>query len=211
MKKRSVPFRRGIWLIAVFALLVAMGLGTKVVSGAELASATPKSFSASDYAAKTFPKVQKHIIENATDLAVVATALKANAADATKTYGVVEGSSFPVFSVTVTAVAGKADSQGIIPVAVDGVPSGVTVRIQTGPAISGTDLRDATGTIHFPDFTNQIQYQDAGSALNDELKKQVLAKITASELSGKTITVTGAFQLVNPASFLITPVQIEVK
>jgi predicted lipoprotein len=179
MKNRSVRFRRSVWAIVIVALLAAMVLGTKVVSGKELAAATPTSFNASEYAAKTFPKVLKHIIENAKGLAVVSTALKANAADATKTYGVVEGTSFPVFSVTFTTVAGKADSQGIIPVTVDGVPSGITVRIQTGPAISGTDLRDATGTIHFPDFTNQIQYQDAGSALNDELKKKVLAKITA--------------------------------
>lgn len=211
MKNRSVRFRRGIWVIVIVALLGAMALGTKVVSGKELASASPKSFNASEYAATTFPKVQKHIIDNAKELPVVATALKADAAGATKTYGVVEGTSFPVFSVTFTAIAGKADSQGIVPVTVDGVPSGVTVRIQTGPAISGTDLRDATGTIHFPDFTNQIQYQDAGSALNDELKKKVLARITAADLAGKTITVTGAFQLVNPAAYLITPVQIEVK
>jgi ABC-type branched-subunit amino acid transport system ATPase component len=58
--------------------------------------------------------------------------------------------------------------------------------VQTGPAINGTDLRDATGTIEFGQFTNQIEYQDAGSAINNEMKKAVLAGLDPSALTGKT-------------------------
>ena len=58
--------------------------------------------------------------------------------------------------------------------AVEGL-DGIRVRVQTGPAINGTDVRDATGTVEFGQFKNQIEYQDAGSALNDQVKAQVLA------------------------------------
>jgi predicted lipoprotein len=85
------------------------------------------------------------------------------------------------------------------------------VRVQTGPAINGTDLRDAPGTIAFGDFSNQIDYQNAASALNDQLKKQVLSKVDAASLTGKTVSIVGAFQLINPNAWLITPVSLEVK
>ena len=85
------------------------------------------------------------------------------------------------------------------------------MRVQTGPALNGTDVRDATGTIAFGQFTNQIDYQNAGAALNDEVKKQVLAKIDTAHLTGKTISVIGVFQLVVPNSWLITPVRLDVK
>ena len=83
--------------------------------------------------------------------------------------------------------------------------------MQTGPAINGTELRDAPGTIEFGQFTNQIEYQNAGAALNDEMKKQVLAGVNTANLNGKTITVTGAFRLINPKSWLVTPVRMSVE
>ncbi len=85
------------------------------------------------------------------------------------------------------------------------------MRVQTGPALNGTDLRDATGQIEFGQFKNQIEYQDAGSAINDEVKKVVLAGIDPAGLTGKTVTVIGVFKLVNPKSWIVTPVRIDVQ
>ena len=68
---------------------------------------------------------------------------------------------------------------------------------------------------HIGDPTISLVGEDATleerAALNTELKAEVLSKIKAADLASKTVTVTGAFQLVNPAGFLITPVKIEVK
>jgi predicted lipoprotein len=85
------------------------------------------------------------------------------------------------------------------------------VRVQTGPAVNGTDLRDATGTIEFGQFTNQIQYQDAGSAINNEMKKTVFAGLDPDQLDGKTATVIGVFKLINPKNWLVTPVKVDVR
>ena len=54
----------------------------------------------------------------------------------------------------------------------------IKIRMQTGPAINGTDLRDATGEINFGDFKNQIEYQNAGAGINNAMKKAVLAGST---------------------------------
>ena len=76
-----------------------------------------------------------------------------------------------------TGVVGKGDS-GEYVVDVEGVPSTFVIHMQTGPAIYGTDLRDATGMISFQQFDNQIDYQKVGSALNNEAKKLICPRST---------------------------------
>lgn len=113
-------------------------------------------------------------------------------------------------SVRATGVAGEPKA-GMYPLTVAGMPDGVTVRVQMGPAINGTDLRDATGDIAFGSFKNQIEYQNAGAGINRAMKASVLDKIDAANLSGKTVEVTGAFRMINPKNWLITPVEVSVK
>jgi predicted lipoprotein len=112
-------------------------------------------------------------------------------------------------SVKFTGVVGEGKS-GVYNVAVEGLPD-VVIRVQTGPAINGTDLRDATGTIGFEQFTNQIEYQNAAAALNNEMKTEVLSLVDTTQLSGKTISVVGAFMLINPKGWLVTPVKLSVQ
>ena len=52
----------------------------------------------------------------------------------------------------------------------EGLAGETKIRVQTGPAINGTDLRDATGEIRLGDFKNQIECQHAGAAINDAMK-----------------------------------------
>ena len=137
-------------------------------------------------------------------------AVLADKTAAAKKYGVDAGIASAVVSVKFTGVAGDAKS-GIYPVKVEGVPDTINIRVQTGPAINGTDLRDAPGNISFGQFTNQIEYQNAGAALNGEMKKEVLGPVDTANLSGKTITVTGAFKLINPKNWLVTPVRLSVQ
>ena len=139
-----------------------------------------------------------------------ATAIAKDRATAEKEYGVPAGVG-PEISVKFTGVVGEGKS-GIYKVAVDGVPDTLLIRVQTGPAINGTELRDATGKITFGQFTNQIEYQNAGSALNKEMKKAGSVESRhRARLTGKTISVVGAFKLVNPKSWLVTPVRLDVQ
>lgn len=190
-------------------VLGAMALDTTVVQMGSEEDVRKQAFSPEAYGAKEFPRVRAAIEKRAVDAATLSAAIAADKVAATETYGVASGTG-PVFAVTFTGIVGEGKS-GVYAVAVEGLPAELRVRVQTGPAINGTELRDATGTIEFGQFTNQIEYQDAGSALNNETKAQVLATIDNSSLTGKTIAVTGAFRLVNPKSWLVTPVRLEVK
>jgi predicted lipoprotein len=208
-RKASRGLRRTIIGVAVLAVIAAMALDTKVVkigSGEDLRSA---AFSPAEYGAAEFPKVQADVEAQAVDAATLAAAIAKDKETAAKEYGIPAGVG-PVFSVKFTGVAGEAKS-GIYKVAVDGVPDTLLIRVQTGPAINGTELRDASGKIKFGQFKNQIEYQNAGAAINDQMKKDVLAKVDTSALTGKTITVVGAFKLINPKSWLVTPVRLDVQ
>lgn len=194
---------------AAVILILAMAFSVKVVKLGSEAAAPPGAFDPVAYGQTTFPKLQAEIEKRAVDAATLASAIAQNADDAAKKYGI-PGTIGTEYSVKFTGVAGK-EAYGVYYMTIPGVPNGVTVRVQMGPAINGTAVRDATGSVTFGQFTNQIDYQNAGSALNNEIKKQVLAKIDTKSLTGKTISIVGAFQYVVPNSWLITPVQVEVK
>ncbi len=210
MRRQAKPNRRPLlFAAAIVILLVAMGRNTKIVSISSQVAAQPGAFDPAAYGAAKFPKIQAQIEGRAVDAATLAAAIAKDSTAAGTKYGV-QGEIGPEFSVKFTGVAQKA-TFGVYTVNVPGVSNTVTLRVQTGPAINGTDVRDATGTIDFSQFTNQIDYQNAGSALNNEVKKQVLAKVDTAKLTGKTISVVGVFQLVVPNSWLITPVSLQVQ
>ncbi len=209
-KPQAAPNRRLIIAsIAAVVLIVAMALSTKVVKIDSAANVASGAFSAATYGASAFPKVQAAIEQKAVAAGTLAAAIAKDSAAAAKQYGVPTGAG-PEFSVKFTGVVGKGDF-GTYVVAVDGVPRSVVVSVQTGPAILGTDLRDAPGTIAFGSFKNQIEYQNAGAALNTEMKKEVLTKVDTASLKGKHVTVVGAFQLSDPKSWLVTPAKLDAK
>lgn len=201
------------WRIGVpVVVVIAMALSTKVVGKDSSLGAGPTQFSAASFGQEQFPKVQAAIDKRAADARTLASALTADPVGAAKKYGIaVPGGIGPEMSVRFTGVAGKDDGDGIYPIAVQGLPKALVIRVQTGPAINGTDLRDATGQFAFGQFTNQIDYQNAASALNNEMKSTVLKPLNGTSLQGKTLTVVGVFQLVNPDGWLVTPAKMSTK
>jgi len=209
--RRGTPGTRWIAIgIAVLVLIVAMALDTKVVVIGSAEDVQPGVFSPEKFGAEQFPKVKGGIEARAVDAQTLATALLADKAAATKQYGMPTGTGGAEFSVKFTGVAGDAKS-GVYAMTVSGIPDTISIQLQTGPAIMGTDLRDATGEIKFGQFTNQIEYQNAGSALNKEMKKQILTGIDTANLKGKTVAVIGAFKPINPKKWLVTPVRLEIQ
>jgi predicted lipoprotein len=196
---------------AVFAVAVvgAIALDTKVVAIGSESDVRKQAFSPETYGAEQFPKIQADIEKRAVAANELATAIVADKKAAGEKYGVAT-STGPVIPVTLTGTFSTRKSS-INEIKIDGLPPETVVRVQTGPAVNGTDLRDATGTIEFGQFTNQIQYQDAGSAINNEMKKVVLSNLDVETLDGKSATVTGVFKLINPKNWLVTPVKVEVK
>ena len=200
--------RRGLILGAVaLCVVAAMALDTTVVTIGSDEDTRVAGFSPDAYGAEQFPRIREDITTRAVDAATLAAALAEDKAAAAAQYGT--GGAMPVLPVRLSGTVGEGKG-GIYDVAVEGVED-VRIRVQTGPAINGTDLRDAPGDIAFGQFKNQIEYQDAGAGINRAMKAEVLEGIDNSDLTGKTISVTGAFKLINPKMWLVTPVEVSVQ
>ncbi|WP_432565201.1 DUF2291 family protein [Kineococcus sp. SYSU DK003] len=211
--RRPAPKHRGrtIATVVVVLLVVAAALSTKVVSNDSELLVGPAAFDAATYGEQQFPEVVSYVEENAVDAVELATALQADPT-AAQQFGVPSSSGIgAVVPVSFTGTVGAPDQTGLPVVTVPGVPAGFLVHVQFGPAINGTDLRDASGEVSLNDFENQIQYQDAGAALNDQVKTQVLAPLQGQDLTGRTVAVQGVVTLINPQSWNVTPTSVEVQ
>jgi len=200
------------WMIAAvvtIVVIVVAAFNVKVVSLTEAAESGPKSFDPVTFAEEQYAsEIVPQIEADATDLATLVTALDGGAdeADYGNTSGAASAYAFPV---TFTAVAGELKGP-ILALEVEGIADDTPVQLQVGPALSGTALRDVTGTIDFNNFTNQLEYQNVATELNNQAKAAVLADLDPASLSGKTLTVTGAYLRVNPKLISVVPVKIEV-
>ena len=203
----------------ILAVLVALVLGavaatTRVVPVGDpsAAAAGGSTFSAADYADERYEsEVVPAITENAVDLAELVPLIVADPVAAGEEYGHQSGTTAPfAYPVSGTGVAGEVRGT-LLPVTIEGMPAGVEVLLQIGPAVNGTALRDATGLIAFDDFLNQIEYANVATELNNRVKEEVLAGFDAAAAEGRTVSFTGAFAYgSNTAALQVTPVELEV-
>lgn len=195
--------------VSVLIVLGAMALDTKVIVNGSENDIRVQAFSADNYAEQLYPDVRNFITDNAVELDTLIPALHENKNDAVARYGVAGGIA-PVIPIKFSATVGEGKS-GIFKLFSDTIPDDIKVRIQTGPAINGTVLRDATGRVQFGEFKNQMEYQDVGAALNRVMKAQILDSLDRESLTGKRINVIGAFRLMSMKSWMVTPVKLDVE
>ena len=201
--------RKVIMALAGVVVLGAIAFNTTVVTIGGEGDLRQQAFNPDHFGAQEFPSIRDYVIEKAPDAVQLADELATDRDAAIAAYGTMAGA-FPVMAVRFTGIAGEGSS-GIFAFDVDGLPDGMGIRVQTGPAINGTELRDVTGDIVFGDFTNQIEYQNVGTGINRAMAAEVLSDLDREALTGKTVTVTGAFTMINPANWLVTPVAFEVQ
>ena len=200
---------RTIAAVLLVALVVAMALSTTYrpasapVPG-EKAKFDPAVFGKENYASKVKPAIEKDPVE----LATLVPLIEKDPDAAGEQYGKRQGTSPYTYSVTLTGTAGK-PTGGLLQVSVPGISKDTRVSVQIGPAINGTTLRDASGLVTFNDFVNQVEFANAATALNNEMKADVLADLDPASLAGKQVTVVGATAPLNPKVITVTPVSVE--
>ncbi|KQS82309.1 MULTISPECIES: DUF2291 family protein [unclassified Rhizobium] len=85
------------------------------------------------------------------------------------------------------------------------------VRIQIGPVVKGTAIRDSLNFVNFSEFKNQIQWAEFGKAFNNHLNAKVLDKLARDGLEGKTVEALGAYPAPSSGQpALLTPVTITI-
>jgi predicted lipoprotein len=194
----------------ILALLSAMALSTKYVSASapvpgEVQQFDPAAYGRDNYASQIKPAIESDPV----DITTLVPLLNDDAEAAGEQYGKREGTSPYTYSVVLTGTAGTPE-RGLMPVVVAGLPDSTRVEVQVGPAINGTALRDAAGTVSFNDFVNQAEYANAATALNTEMKADLLEGLDLESLVGQEITVVGATAPLNPEVIIVTPISIEV-
>ncbi|RUU13660.1 DUF2291 family protein [Mesorhizobium sp. USDA-HM6] len=84
-------------------------------------------------------------------------------------------------------------------------------RVQIGPAMRGTALRDSLDFVQFNDFTNQIDFAQFGKAFNAHADKTMLSKLPRDGLEGRTAKVLGAYAVEGSQDLaLVTPAEAEI-
>lgn len=208
--KLSQKIKAGMYAAAAcVAVLGMIAIDTTVVEIGSDNDFRQQAFSPDQYGQSEFPRIQGLVENRAVDAVELASALSENKDGAVENHATVAGA-FPVFPVKFTGVAGEQKS-GVFEISVDGLPEDLQIRVQSGPAINGTELRDIAGDIEFGEFKNQIEYQNAGAGINRAMSAAILADLNREELTGQTVSVVGAFTMINPKSWLITPVEFEVQ
>lgn len=85
------------------------------------------------------------------------------------------------------------------------------VRIQIGPVIKGTAIRDSLDFVSFNEFKNQIQWAEFGKAFNVHINGLTLEKLPRDGLEGKKVEALGAYPLPSSGQpALLTPATITI-
>jgi len=125
---------------AGIAVIGAIAFDTTVVTIGGEGDLRQQAFNPDRFGEGEFPRIRDYVTGKAPDAAVLAEELTADKDAAVASYGTMAGA-FPVMPVTFTGTVGEGSS-GIFNVDVEGLPEGSAIRVQTGPAINGTELRE---------------------------------------------------------------------
>ena len=161
------------------------------------------------------PKVLPYFQEKATDLSVLAPAIKAGIDSAGKQYGFRPGGEGTPWSFAASfkgkIIAANTETRAAtasIDIDGDGKPD---ATLQLGPVIRGTALRDTLPFVSFSSFADQIAFASFSRTLNDRAYKSVLEALPRQGLPGREVSGRGAFTLRGASDdILITPVALEL-
>jgi predicted lipoprotein len=207
-RRRLTPRVIGIALTVLVVAAIALDTTYRDADAPRATASGRPAFDRDTYGRETFPRIAQAIEQQATPLPRLLAALREDPEAAGERFGHREGNAPYSFPARGEGVAGAVEN-GVRPLTVKGVPAGTAVAIQTGPAVPGTAVRDATGEISFGQFVNQVEFADAATALNNEVKAQVLEGLDPARLEGRRVRFVGAFTYLALAAVTITPVQLE--
>lgn len=197
------------------ALMVQSGCKIiKTPTAEEAAEAASDGFNPERQASELWtPKVVPYLTSRAGPFADVAALVASDPDAAASKYGhkEKEGNAPWTYAAKVSGTAVKAETTsraGYLDTDIDG-DGKVDVRIQIGPVIRGTAIRDSLDFVSFNQFKNQIQWAEFGKAFNAHLNAQLLQALPREGLEGKKIEAVGAYTVPAKGQLpLLTPVTL---
>lgn len=205
-------FSRRLALAVLTCAAVLPLVGCKVVRIADQEAEAPAGFNAAAYADGIWvSEALPFFAQSADPVVAVMPAIAAGLADAGVQFGYRPGEGSPwsfVVSGQGTVIAKNTESRaGTLEVSVDGVADPVVLQI--GPVIRGNAVRDALPFVGFKDFTNQIEYANAGKALT-ALAVAGFEGSAAAIAVGDEVAFTGSISMASASDRpLVTPITLE--
>jgi len=160
-------------------------------------------------------QVLPHLQQSATDMAVLSDAIAAEPDAAGEAHGyrpTSEGSPWNfAASVKGKVVSARLDTRAATAdVDVDGDGT-ADARLQLGPVIRGTALRDILPFVDFTSFSDQIEFAQLSRALNSRAYDTAMKTLSRDTLEGAMVEAVGAFTVRGDGPpYLITPVSMKV-
>jgi predicted lipoprotein len=202
--------RRALLLLPI--LLLGCRIATIRPIESEDESPGSQDFDAAAYVDRLWSEDVPAALGEAVDVGELLPALEADAASAGETWGRRQGTGpFNVIVKGSGRITGVDTSSrtGVAEVEVD-VPGGTErIRLQIGPVLQGTSIRDALPSVSFDRFVNQIQYADVANELNARVEREVVGDLDREALRGRTARFAGMATLGEPP-LVVTPVRLEV-
>ena len=157
----------------------------------------PAAYASSVWSSRLLPA----LLGSAVDARTLLDALSVSVDTAGRKYGHREGSGAWYFVMRGRGVvltrnsASRVQTIDIDIAPADGQPD---ISLEIGPVLRGTAVRDATGLLPFTNFTTQLQYADAGNALNDIVFRSVLTPVASQPVRGRSVDFVAAFSVQAP-------------
>lgn len=213
----TTMLRLALRLTVIATLILALG-GWKILTIEEARRDKERSggnFNAQTYVESIWAEdVLAYAQQTAQELADLLGAVQQDFTKAGETLGQLsdDGSRGSFFTTaTAQVVSTDTDSRaGSITLALQPPLTGWEIKLLTGPVILGTTLRDATPTIHFNHFANQIDYAEVGNQLTIRAMSSVRPALEQLE-PGDSIIFVGSFSLSpREKTVHITPLSIQL-
>ena len=206
---RSRGTRILILVAAVIAVAVVIPTQFTVVDlGEQDEIEESEAFDAATYVEEKWEDIDSTIRERSVDLATVLNAIQVDAdsfvakddlISVTTEYGLITPGEAHVYAITGSGTVAAVDtssSRGSLTLTVDGYDGPIQLNLEIGPRLpSGdTSIRDAVG-IDFNEFTDQTEYGQVSSEINNRVRDNVLAPLDFDSMEGSRINVIGAMTI----------------
>jgi predicted lipoprotein len=203
-------------LAAILGLLACLASCTVVKHGDASAKADGSAdgtFDAKAYVAANWDsKIIPEVAGNAKELREVVSALRKDRAAAERKYGLRKEETAPfdfmVKSVAVVKSINTESAAGYVELDVDDASGEGKVKLQIGPVIKSSAVRDVLSFIKFGDFVNQLDFANISREINFRVRDSVVADIRKGDPTGRRLSFAGAFAEDESGAVLITPVEI---
>jgi len=160
-------------------------------------------------------KIEPELVRDAVDVREVVGALKKAQEAAEHKYGRRQDETalfnFIVKGRETIKAVNTESAAGFVELTLADSSGGDNVKVQIGPVIKSSAVRDSLSFIHFGDFVNQLDFANISKAINFHVRDQVVAGIKEKAQAGKHLAFVGAFSEDPSGRILITPVKLSVE